>query len=367
MTEKEPAPPAKERANVTPLRVRRDDTVSSERQRKFRRKLKGAPPSRRGLRAGPEAVPDVAPAAPEKTAAQQRPPPAVAASFTIPGITPPAIPSVMPSFPVAASAASLTRPPAASSPAMTLAAALGTDIAAYLAVAALAVAAAFFSIKGMVVLFPGAPAAVVGMALAMESAKLVTTGWLARRWRDMAWIWRSILVSLIIGLAVINGVGVFSQLVAAHVGERGMAAAGIEMHDAALAARIDVQSHTVEDLDRQLLQIDTAIEESARRGGRPGVTLTAIDGQRKSRQALAGDRRRQASTLADLKAERAALGAKGRQLETDAVPIRYVAEMLGVDTDSERAIRWLIVLMVLTCDPLAIALTAAVSARKEAR
>jgi transposase len=33
------------------------------------------------------------------------------------------------------------------------------------------------------------------------------------------------------------------------------------------------------------------------------------------------------------------------------------------DTDSERAIRWLIALMVLCCDPLAIALTAAASAR----
>jgi hypothetical protein len=36
----------------------------------------------------------------------------------------------------------------------------------------------------------------------------------------------------------------------------------------------------------------------------------------------------------------------------------------GADTDSERAIRWLIALMVLTCDPLAIALTAAASARR---
>jgi hypothetical protein len=68
--------------------------------------------------------------------------------------------------------------------------------------------------------------------------------------------------------------------------------------------------------------------------------------------------------LAALKAERAALGAKGRQLETEAAPIRYVAELVGANTDSERAIRWLIALMVLTCDPLAIALTAAASARK---
>jgi hypothetical protein len=60
--------------------------------------------------------------------------------------------------------------------------------------------------------------------------------------------------------------------------------------------------------------------------------------------------------------------AQSRRIETEATPIRYVAELLGTDTDSEKAIRWLIALMVLTCDPLAIALTAAASARRsEAR
>jgi hypothetical protein len=51
-------------------------------------------------------------------------------------------------------------------------------------------------------------------------------------------------------------------------------------------------------------------------------------------------------------------------IETEAAPIRYVAEMLSADTDSERAIRWLIALMGLCCDPLAIVLTAAASARR---
>jgi hypothetical protein len=55
---------------------------------------------------------------------------------------------------------------------------------------------------------------------------------------------------------------------------------------------------------------------------------------------------------------------KAYQIETEAAPSRYVAELLGVDTDLERAIRWLIALIVLCCDPLAIALTAAASARR---
>jgi hypothetical protein len=53
-------------------------------------------------------------------------------------------------------------------------------------------------------------------------------------------------------------------------------------------------------------------------------------------------------------AERASLAAQGRRIEKEAAPIRYVAELIGTDSDSARAIRWLICLMALTCDSLAI-------------
>jgi hypothetical protein len=215
----------------------------------------------------------------------------------------------------------------------------------------------------MVVLFPGAPVSVVGMAIAMEGAKLMTAGWLARRWRATAWVWRLVLAGLVAGLAIINATGVYAQLVAAHVGERGAAQSAIETQDAAFGGRIEVAAHSVADLDRRLGQIDTAIEEAAKRG-RTNAALSAIAEQRKAREALAGQRQREGAALADLKTERAALRAKGRQIETEAAPIRYVAELIGADTDSERAIRWLIALMVLCCDPLAIALTAAASARR---
>jgi hypothetical protein len=66
--------------------------------------------------------------------------------------------------------------------------------------------------------------------------------------------------------------------------------------------------------------------------------------------------------LPTFKAETLALGAKGRQIETEAAPIRYVAELVGADADSERVIRWLVLMIVTCCDPLAIALTAAASA-----
>jgi hypothetical protein len=236
------------------------------------------------------------------------------------------------------------------------------DITAYVVAVALAGAAAFFSIRGMVVIFPGSPVPVVVMAIAMESAKLVTAGWLARRWTSTAKLWRAALIPFVFGLAVINAAGVYAQLVSAHVGELGAAQSTIETQDAALAAKLESQNHIVADLDRRVAQIDGAIEDANRRG-KTKTAMATMETQRKARQSLVEERNREAATLAALKAERASVASKERQIETEAAPIQYVASIFGV-TDPEVAIRWLIALMVLCCDPLAIGLTAAVSARR---
>jgi hypothetical protein len=67
--------------------------------------------------------------------------------------------------------------------------------------------------------------------------------------------------------------------------------------------------------------------------------------------------------LAALKTERASVVAKGKAVASEAAPIQYVAVVFGT-TDPETAIRWPILMMVLCCDPLAIALTAAASSRQ---
>jgi hypothetical protein len=237
------------------------------------------------------------------------------------------------------------------------------DAMPYGAAVALAASAAWFSVRGMVVLFPGAPVSVVAMSVAMESAKLVTAGWLARRWHATSRIWRVALSTMVLGLATINASGVYAQLVAAHVGDRGAARGVIEVQGATLDARIEVAGQAVTDLDRRLGQIDLAIETAAKRG-RTKTALIAFSDQKTVRAALSGERQRAAEGLAELKAQRASVVARGRQADAEAAPIRFVAELLGMGGDDERAIRWLILLMVACCDPLAIALTAATSARR---
>ena len=103
---------------------------------------------------------------------------------------------------------------------------------------------------------------------------------------------------------------------------------GAYLRGPTVAARIEVTAHTVADLDRRLGQIDSAIEEAARRG-KTNAAFSAIEGQRTARAGLGEERKREAGTLAALQAERATVAAKGRQIETEATPIRYVAELLG--------------------------------------
>jgi hypothetical protein len=229
---------------------------------------------------------------------------------------------------------------------------------AYIIAIALAAIAAFFSISGMIVLFPGAPTAIVIMGVVMESAKLVTVAFLAHQWRMLAWLSRIVLVILVAGLAAINAAGVYSQLVAAHFGDRATAESAAETEAATVAATTEVQVQTVTDLDRRVAQIDAAVAEMTKRGRASGA-LDAIATQRKQRDALVVQRRQEAEKLAALKSEAAAVAARNHKIEVEAAPIMYVAQMLGAST--EQAIRMLILLMVLTCDPLALALTAAAS------
>jgi hypothetical protein len=64
--------------------------------------------------------------------------------------------------------------------------------------------------------------------------------------------------------------------------KRPIALPTVETQDAALAAKIEVAAGKVADLDRRLGQIDTAVEQAAKRG-RTNVALSAMEGQRRAR------------------------------------------------------------------------------------
>ena len=87
--------------------------------------------------------------------------------------------------------------------------------------------------------------------------------------------------------------------------------------------------------------------------------MNLADQQRKTRDGLGVQREAARATLIEMQKQRAALTAETARVEAATGPVRYIAIMLG--TDAETAVRSLMLLMVLCCDPAAIALTIAVA------
>jgi len=194
------------------------------------------------------------------------------------------------------------------------------------------------------------------LAATMEAGKLVIAGWLAAHWRRTNWKMRSVMVALVAGLALINAAGVFGKLVEAHVSVAASSRSGVTERLEALDARVTAQTAAVADLDNRIAQIDRAVDESTKRG-RVTRAINIATQQRVTRDGLDTQRQAATATLVGLQTQRAALAGERSRIEASAGPIQYLAMMVGAAP--EVAVRWLILLMVLCCDPAAIALTVA--------
>jgi len=92
-------------------------------------------------------------------------------------------------------------------------------------------------------------------------------------------------------------------------------------------------------------------------------------GQAKDRARLLQEISAEQKTITQLTEERAPIAAEVRKVEAEVGPIKYIAALLyGDNPDAnilEKAVRWVIILLVIVFDPLAIALVLAANASKD--
>ena len=123
-----------------------------------------------------------------------------------------------------------------------------------------------------------------------------------------------------------------------------------------------MQASVVADLDRRIAQIDSAVEKATDRG-RTTVAMKVADEQRKARADLAGQRIKEAKTLADLKVEKATIDGERKVAEADLGPVKYLATLMGAE--DEAVLRSFVLVVALLLDPAAVLLLlAAASARR---
>ena len=226
---------------------------------------------------------------------------------------------------------------------------------------AVSAVAAWFSIVGLMAIFPAAAIPILAMGSALEIAKLVTASFLYRSWEKIRWLMKSYFIFAVIVLSLITSMGIFGFLSKAHI-EHDIAAGGNnQLYIENLERQITNQQRLITDSETVIGQLDSTVEtliEYDRIRGRNGA-LAVRESQTEQRNQLNDTINGAIAEIESLSDKLLPLKQEKLSLEVEVGPIKYISQLiLGADdTDTlDRAVRIVIILLVLVFDPLAILL-----------
>jgi hypothetical protein len=231
--------------------------------------------------------------------------------------------------------------------------------------------AAWYSIIGLTAIFAGAVIPVIIMGGILEVGKITTTVWLRKYWNRCGFMLKLYLVPAVIALALLTSMGIFGFLSKAHM-EHGISTGDSQAKLSLYDEKIKTQRDNIELARKALTQMDNQVDQRLSRGDSENSAERAVQirrqqaGERTKLQKEIGDAQKE---IAKLNEERAPIAAENRKVEAEVGPIKYIAALIyGENADNntlEAAVRWVIILLVIVFDPLAIALVLAANASKE--
>jgi hypothetical protein len=236
---------------------------------------------------------------------------------------------------------------------------------------ALSSVAAWYSIIGLTAIFAGAVIPVIIMGGILEIGKITTTVWLRKYWNRCGFLLKLYLVPAVIALALLTSMGIFGFLSKAHM-EQGITSGDVQSKIALYDEKIKTSKENIDVNRKALKQMDEAVDQIMGRS----TTETGADkavavrrGQQKERGRLLAEIETEQKKITALNEERAPIAAEVRKVEAEVGPIKYIAALIygdNADTNMlEASVRWVIILLVIVFDPLAIALVLAANASKE--
>ena len=232
------------------------------------------------------------------------------------------------------------------------------NVLALVVALAISVVAGYFSIIGLTAIFSGAFWPVIIMGSVLEVGKLVTASWLYRNWSLISGTLKAYLTTAVILLMLITSMGIFGFLSRAHI-EQQLASQNVDSAQVEiLDSKIGYQQELIDDVDKQVAQIDDNISKMTQ-SGQTKTSLKAIADQRKSRDALVTKKDTLIDQMTDLKTQRIESEARVKKIEAEVGPVKYIANLIydSADTNQlEKAVRLVIILLVIVFDPLAVVL-----------
>ena len=222
--------------------------------------------------------------------------------------------------------------------------------------------AAYFSVMGMTAIFSASFWPIVIMTSALEVTKIVTACWLKYWGYDIGKILRVYLSLCTIVLIFITSIGVFGFLSKAHLDQKVGFETGVGEQIKIVDLKILNEEKGIASLDFQLNVLDSPITkmvETSRKNWEARRALRELRKQKKDREEIRKQKLVHLEIISELRTQKIHLNSEMTKLEAEVGPIKYVAALIYGNTSPdqlERAVRWLIIILVCTFDPLAIAL-----------
>ena len=229
----------------------------------------------------------------------------------------------------------------------------------FISAISISIIAAGYSIMGLATLFAGAVIPIIAMGSALEVGKLVAASWLYNNWRNPL-VPKSIkayLTGAVVVLIFITSMGIFGFLSKAHLDQVQPVSSNnikIELID----KQINQQQIIIDRSQKTLDQLDKALDkyidmEYVTRG------LKERKKQEEERTLLTTAINNASDKIGELTLQKSELALEQDKIEAEVGPIKYIAELIYGDEAKDhfdKAVRWVIIVLIFVFDPLAVLL-----------
>jgi len=225
---------------------------------------------------------------------------------------------------------------------------------------AISTVAAFYSIVGLMSIFAGATTAIAVMGVSLEVGKLICASWTFTNWKTSPIIMKSYFISAIVILMIITSLGIFGFLSRAHITQSSPTTLLTERIER-IELKIVQKNIQITRYQGRLNTIDDALQKYIELGA-VSKGLRKIGEMENETNLLNTKIETLEKEIDDFTDEKFSMKTEINLAEVEVGPIRYVASMLYDDVSErelERAVRWIIILLIFVFDPLAVVLVIA--------
>ena len=225
---------------------------------------------------------------------------------------------------------------------------------------ALSTSAAWYSIIGLTAIFAAAKIPIIIMGATLEVSKLVVASWLYRNWKEIPFLMKTYLTGALLVLMFLTSMGIFGFLSKSHA-DQSMNSGDVLAKIETLEQKIQLEQTKIDSAKTSLSQLDAQVNEMIGRSASTRAvnrSITIRKQQGEERATLTQSIQESQAKIDELREQLIPHKMQNRQLEAEVGPIKYIAALIyGENPDEnllEKAIRWVILLIVGVFDPLAV-------------